>query len=204
MAFIPAPNTVKVTLSFLWAGQIVEMTLAVRKASAWDTSEMDDLAAVVKTWWDSSLKNLMSSVVGFTNINLLDMTTDSSPSIDYPVSPVEFGANGTGSVQNNVSLVTSFKTDKRGRSYRGRSYMVGVPGNAIFNSGTATAAYSAGLVASWLALVAAFVGNAWEHVVVSRYHDLAARLVADIEPITAYSVELNFDSQRRRLVGRGM
>lgn len=203
MPFVGAPDTVRATLEFVWAGQIVAITISVKKPTGWDSTDYDDLNDALRSWWTSSLKGRMSDRAVLQKINILDLSSPTAPSIEYPVTPPEPGSVVIASVPNNTSLVTSFKTDLRGRSYRGRAYMVGIPISDTLNSVTATTTYATNMTLVWLALTAALTALSMQHVVVSRYTNNAPRLVADVTPITEYFTEVNLDSQRRRLAGRG-
>lgn len=204
MAFIPAPNVVKVTLSFVWAGQIVEITLSFRKNTAPTTTEINDLIQSVRTWWSTHMRAWVSNHISLTNINATDQSSDSAPSIDWPISPTEAGSVNVASVPTNSALVLSFRTPQRGRSYRGRVYIPGLPNSSLASATSITGA----VVTAWSTVAAAIgsIGSAegWEHVVVSRYANNAPRVVAESTDVTNYIVEFNLDSQRRRLAGRGI
>lgn len=204
MAFIPVPNVAKVTLQWLWAGQIVDLTLSVQKASPLTTSDLDTLNTTAVDWWDDGLKIWSTQALSLVNVNSTDQSSDSAPSIDYPVTPAIPGENTSGSVPNNVALVTSWLTDLRGRSFRGRAYTPGIPVNMVSTSTTANPSLVGAhntIYSDWISRVLAL---SFDPVVVSRYTGGAPRLVGIATPITGVRTEQYFDSQRRRLAGRGI
>lgn len=203
MAFVPAANTVRATLEFVWGGQIVAITVSVRKLDGWDFPDYEQLKDHLENWWNTNLKPGLSTGIGLQKINVLDLNSSSAPSVEFPISPISYGGNPNASVPLNSAIVTSFKTPLRGRSYRGRAYMPGLTISSLLNPGVVTSAFAASLVTSWLALVTLLTGSGMEHVVVSRVQEGVELLSAVVTGITEYFVEQNLDSQRRRLVGRG-
>jgi len=204
MAFIPVPNVAKITLQWLWAGQIVDLTLSVKKASAIGGTDLPDLAASMLVWWNAGRRAWTSTVAALTNINVTDQTTASSPSYDLPVTPAQAGMGENVSVSNNVALVTTFVTANRGRSFRGRAYTIGIPRGQAQSSTEAQTSLITALTTQYLNLNGAFNPLAFDHVVVSRYTGGAPRVTGIATPVTGYRTEAYFDSQRRRLAGRGI
>lgn len=203
MAFIPAPDTVRVSLEFVWAGQIVAITISVKRPGGWTSSTVNDLYDVVYDWWTNSVKPGLTNTLSLQNINILDLSSSSAPSYNFPVSPAEPGGSVSPSLPLNATIASSFQTLQRGRSFRGRVYMPGLTQAWLNNAGTITSAWQATILSWWINLLTAFAANAWQHVVVSRVADGVPRTTAVVTPIIGYFVEQHLDSQRRRLVGRG-
>lgn len=203
MAFIPAPNCVEAVLRFVWSGQIVAITLSFCRPDTISTSEMDTLAGDLYNWWLDELSNELSSDIVLEGINITDLTTQTSPSIFYPCVTGCAGGNAAGTVPNNVTLVTKFSTDSRGRSYRGRVYTPGISAVQLDSPVAFDPAFGTAITARYAELPT-FVGpDGWTHVVISRRNNNADRTTAVSTEITGYSTELFVDSQRRRLEGRG-
>ena len=91
-------------------------------------SDEEDIA---QAWYGDAWANqkpLLSNFFQLDNIRVTNLSTLAVP-FDFPVG--EVGTNVTQGGPNQVSIITSYKTDKRGRSYRGRSFWCGLPeGNA--------------------------------------------------------------------------
>jgi len=104
----------------------------------------------------------------------------------------------------NCAHCVSFRTANRGRSGRGRNYVMGLSDSEAAASAIQTTRLNLD-VNAYAALVGAgtFVAGL-QFCVVSRYSGGAPRSVALIQPITSVlSVDATIDSQRRRLPGRG-
>jgi len=203
MAFIPAPNCVEVVIRGVWAAQIVSITLSFCRPDTVSTGEMDALNDAVLDWFSTELLGWMSDDIVWTNINITDQTTDTAPSIDYPIVPALVGESANVSVPNNVALVTQFKTDSRGRSYRGRVYTPALVAVSLVDSVTMNSTTVMGLTTAYALLPSYVEPEGWNHSVISRYHDNAARATAVSTLITSYQTEQFLDSMRRRLAGRG-
>lgn len=204
MAFIPVPDAVECVLRFIWAGQVVSITLSFRKLGGFTTTDQSNLVTALRTWHGASLKAQQSSLISLTNVACMDLRTATGPVIEQVVSPVVPGTNGSSSVFNNVTLASSFITDSRGRSYRGRVFTPGLSQSGVVSSVDAGLTNAAALTAVYAALNAAVVSATFIHVVVSRFTAGAPRVTGISTAVTAYRTEQYFDSQRRRLYGRGI
>lgn len=203
MAYIPVPNTVKVAMNILTGGQLCAMTFTVEKGSQPSIADLEGLNEIFRSWFDNSVKPLMHATCQLTSIVSTDLTTASSPSVTLSVNPPISGTAGGNTSPNNVTLATSFRTSLRGRSYRGRSYIVGIPTSVIQSAVMVAGSYATNIILSFLALRAALVAGAWTHVVVSRVQNKVALAVGVTTPITSYLIDTFLDSMRRRLAGRG-
>lgn len=202
MAFIPAPNTVRVCIQFEWTGQTVEICLAFLRNTTVTTSDMDDLLDQVETWRvDSVIPHQSEDIVSTQYLATL-LTTATSPSFTRSISANQAGTVASASVPNNVALVTTFQTALRGRSYRGRAYFPGIPRVNLQDSVTIEPAEAADINAEWALLPTALSAD-WQHVVVSYQNNNAMRSTAARTPVIAYRTEQYLDSQRRRLANRG-
>lgn len=193
-----------VELVFNQNGEITENTLYFEHDAAITEADMIQLAEFMKTWWDANLKANVHSGTSLTAIRVTDLTTQSAPGLEYTTGLPIAGTAGGVAAPNNVTVAISFRTNFRGRSYRGRNYFVGLTMSNVSGQqlagGVATNfdnAYSDILVD----LPVDLPEFTW--VVVSRYTNKAPRAAGVTTPVTAVSVENTLDSQRRRLPGRG-
>lgn len=191
-------------MEFVIAGQIVVVTLGFSRPTAPTTAQMDALNTVVKDWWDTDMKSRFSTAIALYTVRCYDQSAEDAPRRDLPVSPVIAGLVGGNPTPNNATIALTHYTGKRGRSYRGRNYLPGIPQAEVmaattFNSGLATF-----LVSKFVTLNALAAAGGWTHSVLSRYLNKAARTTGVATPITAYGADAWIDSQRRRLAGRGI
>lgn len=201
MPFISVPSTAMVELFYRWDNQRVENTLYFRQADSYDPPELTTLAEEVFNWWANSIAPLTSSSVVLVGVKATSLESDSAPAVETPVN--QPGLGDPNAEPNNVSFVIKFLTSGRGRSSRGRNYIVGLPDTTV-NGNSIQAAHADALVAAYSQLLAAGVitEGAWS--VVSRYADGLPRSPGIAQLVTGASyTDLTIDSQRRRLPGRG-
>lgn len=211
MPFVPVPNTALVEVIYEWDGQIVENTLYYEKTT---TPVLADLAALtdeIRAYIIDQLLPALTSAIQLIRVvgTLLDVADGLQvfSTTDLPV------AGGGGSGQpNNVTVAMSFKTARRGRSFRGRNYIPGLAQSYITNSeisGTIQTAFET----VWEGLRGIGGDDGWQQVVVSRFSGFTIvdgkkvptpREVGITEPVTSsVIVDRTTDSMRRRLPGRG-
>jgi hypothetical protein len=204
MAFVPVPDVALAELIYIWEDQIVENTLYFAKDGGWGGSDLSVLADQLLDWWNSNAKSFTNVNAALQEIKITDLSSDTAPTFSLTAGlPIAGDATGD-PLPNNCSLTISFRTAGRGRSSRGRNYIVGLSESA-----------TSGNVVD--PTVIADIKNAYEvinstvqdllpahHVVVSRVHNKVPRTEGLAQEITSYQVVDPFvDSQRRRLPGRG-
>lgn len=204
MAFIPTPGAVRVDIKFDYGGQECHNVIWCGRDTEWTQTQREDLAEAIETWWSSSGKP--GSTAGYTlqQITVTNQDADNAPSTTRVVSPAIPGTGGSAGMPGNVALCATLRTENRGRSYRGRFYWGGQDESKQLTANTATAAHIANIIAFLNNLNAAIaaLGAIW--VIVSKYHNKIARATGVKTPVTAISVNDVYDSQRRRLPGRGV
>lgn len=204
MAFIPAPNCVEVVLRFTWGGQRVAITLSFEGAAPATTSDMTSLATALETWWKTNYKPLVPGTLALNEIAVTALDSASAPGITLPVTSSNTGTNPNPSGASNSTVTTTFLTALRGRSFRGRNYMVGLNPGYVASPTTISSALAGALVTAYINMQTAAFAQGFTHCVISRYHNNLPRVTAVSTPVTGYQQELNLDSQRRRLAGRGL
>lgn len=146
---------------------------------------------------------LSNSGVALEQIVVTDLTTDTGPQVTY-ITGLPLSATGGDSLPMNVTVAVKHVTLDRGRSKRGRSFIVGPPATAVDSGDIIGTAYLAASDTAFNDLRAGqFPINNETFGIVSRCHDNAWRTVGVFTPVTHSSTDRVFDSQRRRLTGRG-
>lgn len=204
MAFIPAVNTAELSIHGLWAGQVAITTFNFLFPGAIATEDLQELATTATSAWITNIQPHTSSEYGLVKMRAVDLTTASSPAREDFPAEAENGAVGERSVAVNSALVISMATALRGKSFRGRIYVAGIPVGATVSAALMSSAGRDFVVNDYTS----FVNDIEEamtiqHVVVSRYTGGAARAAAVMTPIISYSANTALDSMRSRLEGRG-
>lgn len=202
MAFIPVPNTVLVELVYNQLGQVTENTLYFQGAAPWTVDDMVDLAEQIKAWWITELEAVVPNTIALTAVKVTDLSSQTAPGIIDVNGLPNYGGSVEPALPNHVTATVNFTTALRGRSFRGRNYIIQlnegqVVGNTI-NPGPVEF-----WVASYMALPEYVISNGAEHVVVSRYANKQPRVTGVATPVTGYTMPNIVKSQRRRLPGYG-
>jgi hypothetical protein len=208
MPFIPAENVARLEMVYSYFGSTIENVYHVLNEAGWDESSLTALASTFQTWEDDEASPLRSNDISLVTIRATDLTTETSPGIEVPVSPPITGGNVVAGLPGNVTASVKMLTGLRGRSFRGRSYFVGLGENQVTGNALVEATRDA-IVDAYETLAASLIGEDWALVVLSLFSGVdeeghpIPRVAGVPTPITSFSMDLNTDSQRRRLTGRG-
>jgi hypothetical protein len=210
MPFVPVANVALVETRMRYDSQKVENTLYVHNSDGWDGASLDALAADVLAWWTTHYAALTHTSVTLNEVACTDLTTDTG-AIGSISGGGATGSAGGEALPSNVSLSVSFRTAQRGRSFRGRNYIVGIATDNTTPPNTANVGYVDQVETAYDAFKTAMDAEGFEWVVVSRFSgvdpdtgDPIPREAGVATPVThALVVDSTLDSQRRRLPGRG-
>ncbi len=203
-AFIPANKVVNVQLIIDAAGQKVQNVYNVLAPNAVVEADLDRIKNKFVDWATNNWKPNSSAGCSLALMVLRDQTVENGLAKEYPISPAIVGTAGGGNLPLSVTAAIKWSSGLAGRSYRGRTYHIGlVPGHA--NGNQLQTGHAVTLQAMYAALItklnAGLVVD--KLVVVSRCNGGVWRTNAITTPIASASVDINLDSQRRRLTGRG-
>ena len=203
MVTVPVDSVAEVELIISLYGQRCENTLYFRQSGAWTAENMDLLAASMVAWYTANIAPLQNNNTSLVLVRVTDLSADGQ-GIEYAEGLPVNGTYAVGDgMPNNVTAAIKFSTALRGRSYRGRNYVVGLT-SAQISANTLLSTTAVAYQAAYSLLMSLESGTLdpdW--VVVSRYHDKAVRTAGVATTITHVSMNLDLDSQRRRLNGRG-
>lgn len=203
MPFINCPNIASFEVIFDALGQRVENVYHVSKISEWSVESLTEVAGIFVDWWGTNMQPITSNAVTFSKVVAKDLTTSTAPAIEYVGGlPLTGGYSSTPCLPLNVTCAVSFGTALRGRSYRGRIYHIGL-GTAYVSGNQLGSGTQGSLLAGYAALVDAVSVGTYALVVLSKYSSKAPRSEGIGTPIISVSIDINLDSQRRRLTGRG-
>jgi hypothetical protein len=203
MAFIPTALTAKASCEFHLWGQECVITLWFEAAVDFDTAMLEALADALIDWVIDELIGNLSNALVFDGVRATAQHSESAPSVFNPAPASTTGAQTGNSQAPQVAAVMTFRTDQRGRSYRGRNYIPGIPDTQLLNPGNLSATAMGLLAISYAGLETVEDLLDITHVVTSHFTDGAARASGVNTPITTYSIDQPLDTQRRRSVGRG-
>lgn len=202
MTFIPVPNSASLCFFFVTAGQNWQTCITVEKVGgAPSEGDLQDLADLGYDWWVANMDTNQGTAAGLAEVRATDLTSESAPSRSNVTGG--YGAGGAGILPLGTALVASLRTPLRGRSYRGRMYWGGLAASGQSTSTECTTAYAGYIASAIVQLLADFVTAGWKGVVATKQHNGAVVNPADTSDISTVIVDTKYDSQRRRLAGRG-
>lgn len=203
MVFVPVQNTVHAELVYSFEGSIMENNLYYQFPMGVDEDQLMTVQDNLNTWWDENIQQYQVDDLSLINVRVTDLTTENGMSLEGAVNPPAAGASATDPLPANCALQVSFTTPYRGRSYRGRIYIPGLPEDR--SSGSQWTAAFLALMATAIdnLLLVDFEPYTANLVVVSRYHDGAPRAQGLHTAVSGYKISPYIVSQKRRLPGRG-
>lgn len=202
MPFVPFLNTAQVDLRMTQGEQLIENTIHVEKEGVLTVTDLENIGAAVVDWFDNH-RNLVVQQVTLRELAIRDLTTASSIGILYSNSLPMAGLLTGNAMPNSVTIAIKWGTGLTGRSFRGRTYHIGLAEAQVLNNSLETATI-AGLVASYQNLITTITGSGYTMVVASRQANGVPRTQGVTTPIlTASLADPTIDNQRRRLPGRG-
>ena len=204
MAFIPVNDVLLLELRQSLFGQKIENTFGFRLDGGWSPAQLATLMNNMLLWWNAELAPFLSEDISLREIVATDLSSATGPVVTQaaPV-PNPTGDATIGSLPGSCALCVSFRTNSRGRSFRGRNYVAGLPETNVTGN-TVAAATVNGIQTAYQEILIGGVAAPFEWVVISRFTAGAPRVAGIGTPITtAVVVDPFIDSQRRRLTGRG-
>lgn len=202
--FVPGPNVLEIDAIYFQGTEKVENVFHLQGAAAWSESTIIAALGTYSTWEAAWAASRRASNVNLTLLVGRDLTTATSLSLEQVE---DLAGTDTGQhLPNNVTVAIKAVTGFRGRSFRGRTYWIGLTATYLEANGSFINATEAGrLIDAMNALRTAAWPNSAQLVVFSRRHDNAWRTTGVATPIERYVLtDEVVDSQRRRLPGHNI
>lgn len=201
MAFQSVPNTVvaEIITAFGLSGSI-QNNLYFEFPLGYTQTDLDDLANAVAAFWSAGAMPTLSSGTTLIAVHVRGLESELDLEAFATTSIPTAGSNVSAVLPSNVALALKFTTGFVGRSARGRIYIGGWGESSVTGNFVLTG-HADFIKDAFTDDLQTAIGAACRHVVVSRYHNGALRLVGQVLPVTAYSyTDYRVDSQRRRLI----
>ena len=204
MPFVPAQNVIQVEVRYNWDGQQCENTLYYYVGGGVQSEQFAGMGSNIVNSWEAFAAPVVASNCLLTEVYITDLSAQDAPTGSFvPAAPVPGEAN-TASLPNNCSLAVSFRANARGRSARGRNYIVGLVEGGV-NANQVVPSVADAWVDFYNSAAQNLLTNynaLW--VILSRYTGGNPRAQGFTYPVASVGVrDYTVDSQRRRLPGRG-
>lgn len=206
MPALPAANgIVRLIPQFTYNGERCNHVLHYKGDAAYTATDLANLAAAWRADWVTSFRPLCPTTLSLDYISVIDLSSNPLAQVDHTTGLPSLGTNASPSLPNHVTLAVAFRTDQRGRSFRGRAYQVGMCESQV-DANTAQGGFITSLQTAWTAVMQESSGAAvdfWKLVVLSYYANKSLRASPLATVVNGISINPTIDSQRRRLPGRG-
>lgn len=202
MAYIPGVNTVKIAWNYVLGLDPVAITMHALTPGAVTIPQQSAIANLAQVWCTADLMTHVSSQMVFNSVVVTDLTTVNSPVITQNVSPPVAGTVAVNSLPASVALVVTLQTQLRGRNYRGRAYVPGIPTTDQFDQSNFVGTYVSQIQNQFSALLTQMTAGGYTMCVFSRFLNKLPRVVGVSTPIATVRGNARIGSQRRRIGGR--
>jgi len=204
MPFVAAPNIVMAEVRALLDGQKIENRLMVNANAPVTPTILDSIAVLVNDWAQATYFDVLPLQVSLTEVVTTDLTTATGGQHSIAPTGPFVGAYTGGSMPNETSFCVSLRSASRGRSARGRAFVLAVPRDQV-GGNYVTAPWAASAVAAFQTLIDDLHTAGFDLTVVSYIADNAPRVGGPVyfTIVTALAVDLTLDSMKSRKPGVG-
>jgi len=204
-AFIPAENCAELRAIFDTPGGKAINVTNWQKATPFDKDDLAALIALYETAWEAEFSPIQSNAVQLTRFIATDINSENSFQVDKAPAGDLTGGETSPILPGNVTVATKFTTGHTGRSYRGRSYFIGLVEVNVTGDELAPGV-SDEITDAWTSLVGAIHDDdlGASLAIVSYCEDGDWRTNALVNVVTDIATENTIDSMRSRLSGRGI
>lgn len=199
----PTANTAEVTMTFLQDGQYLINKHHFLNDAGWDEGSLNNLGTAVREWWNTEVRPFVAPQVSLVEIEVVDLTAGSNQGITVQTGLPIAGGSTVAALPNNVTLAIKKGTGLVGRSFRGRTYHIGLTETDVTNN-TVIPGQVTNLRDAYDALRQPLgVAIPVNLCVLSEVSGGVQRDNGICTIVTGIGVDPVVDSQRRRLPGRG-
>lgn len=202
MAFIPVEHTGRFSVIQTFLGQTCVNVFWVHHAGTWTAGQLNTMAGFIAGAYETHIAPFLSDQWSLDKVVSQDYTSFNAASAEYSPGTAIVGTGSGDPLPPQVALVVSWRTDNRGRSYRGRTYLTGLTEFYADNGRMGQTVLTA--VDNWaqglMTLIQLADGDLG---VVSFMANGAPRQAGVFTAISAYRSRDILYTQRRRTIGVG-
>lgn len=202
MAFIPIPNVSMHTVNYTWLGQQVQNVFHVLHGDVPTVGGIGAVNDVIVNWWTTELEPHVSSQVEARSVIGTSQHVANGPQVTTAFPSGSVGQELSPSMPSGTTVAVSWRTGFSGRSFRGRTYHVGLVESQVTDNAITAATHTL-LIADYAQLVTDLATTDTPLVIASRYTNNAPRVTGVATVVLSVLIDTFIDSQRRRLAGRG-
>lgn len=197
MAEAIVPNGIKIEMNAFQNGIPIVNRCYVTQAGAVTHTDLVDVSSVALDFFNDYKASLHPSYV-LANITVTDVSVANGEQEIVELVAANQGTASGAAAAANAAVVTSLRTANTGRSFRGRWYWGGLTVASFTNAQTVTGADAVAFAGYFTDFIDALDSIGKTLVVVSRFANGVARLIAVATEVIATITDTKVDSQRRR------
>ncbi len=204
MPDIPIPFGVRVEMIYLFGATRCQNVYHVTKGAAATSGDLTSLWTVFRDWEQNTARNFKSTNTALVLISLTATDGPGAPFYELAPNPNIFGSVAGTNVPSYTTIAIKHTSGKQGRSYRGRTYWIGLTTSLLATQDAISTANATALAGYFNTLRTNLATAGWQFCVASRYSGVNAsgkaipRASGILTPITASSCESYVDTQRHR------
>ncbi len=202
MAFQPVPETAEIDIIFTYNGVTCQNVFYARIAGGYTLAQLQALADQIDVNWQGTWRSEQPAEVTYvrSEVRGLAVENDLVASQNLSTNP---GLHAGQALPNNVTFAIKKESGLTGRSARGRTYWIGIPGTEreATDENILLSPYVALLVANVDAIRTSIIAvPGWTPVLVSRFAGGVKRAQGETFPwVSTTNIDRRVDTQRGRL-----
>src|SRR5882757_8652889 len=194
MPFIPTPNCVQVVDKGIQNGVPIVNVTHWRVTGAIDTALLTAVATVYKSWVDGYKLPLLDSSFVEQSVTAKDVSVANGEEVALTYTSGGNGTAGNAPMAANAAIVTSLRTIKTGRSFRGRYYWGGLEQTYLTTAQNISTSSATSISAAFSALMSLMNSAGYILGVLSKYADKVARITGLLTTVFGIVVDTKVDS----------
>lgn len=204
MPFVAVPNVVEAEVRALFQGQKIENRFMIDTLATVDSTSLDAVAVLVNDWAQDTYFDQLPNAITLTEVVATDLSAADGEQHTIAPTGTFTGAIADAAMPNEVTFCISHRSTARGRSARGRSYVLGITKGDVTNNVFSSVRADA-FVSAFETLRTRIATAGWNWVVVSYISGGVPRPGGPVKYTISTSLytDLIVDSMRRRKPGVG-
>lgn len=207
MAFIPIPTGIQVEMIYTWQNQRMQNVYCVSKGTPATTGDVAQVFALFESWERNVAKNRRHGLVACTQCDVTALDAIGAPVKSGIFFPTINGALGTNPLPAFVSLAVKHTTGLSGRSFKGRTYHIGLTTGQAPLGDQISQADADSTATIYNTLRTTLLASGYTFMVASRYSGVTIvngyrravpRAVGIMTPVVQSVAERYLDTQRHR------
>jgi hypothetical protein len=191
------PHAIKIEFNALQNGVPVVNRVYVTQSGTISSADLDDVGIKALAFFNNYKTVLHASYV-LSNITITDVSIVGGSQLIIPLTTANTGLVSGAVMAANAAVVTSLRSARIGRSFRGRWYWGGLPEASMSDAQNITSGAATAFNGVMQDFIDQLLTIGKVLVVVSRFADKVARTVALTTDIIGLITDTKIDSQRRR------